>query len=127
MMAKEYVRPIPATWWLRKRSYFLFILRELTSVFVGAYAVFLLVLVARADDPQSFAALFDALKSPLSIALHLITLAMVLFHSVTWINLTPQVMVLWLGERRVSPVLIAASNHAAWLAVSGLVGWIVLR
>ena len=98
-MAKEYVRPIPATWWLRKRSYFLFILRELTSVFVAAYAFFLLVLVARADDPQAFAALFDALKSPLSIALHLITLAMVLFHSVTWINLTPQVMVVWLGER----------------------------
>ncbi len=127
MMAKEYVRSVQATWWLRKGTYFLFMLRELTSVFVAAYVVFLLMLVARAQDAQSFAPFFDGLKSRWSIAFHLVTLAMVLYHSVTWINLTPKVMVLWRGEERVSPVLIAASNYFAWLIVSGLVAWIVLR
>src|SRR5258706_16343559 len=47
---KEYVRPIPPNWWLRKRSYTLFMIRELTAVFVGGYAVFLLFLLFRASQ-----------------------------------------------------------------------------
>jgi fumarate reductase subunit C len=35
MKGKEYVRPVGANWWLRKRSYTLFMLRELTAVFVA--------------------------------------------------------------------------------------------
>ena len=33
-------------WWLEKRAYLLFILRELSSVFVAWFVVFLLLLVA---------------------------------------------------------------------------------
>jgi fumarate reductase subunit C len=61
------------------------------------------------------------------VALHLVGLAMVLFHTITWINLTPKVLVLWRGEERVSPALIAASNYLAWLVVSGVVAWVALR
>jgi fumarate reductase subunit C len=127
MTAREYVRPLPRSWWLRKPTYVLFMVRELTSVFVLGYAVFLLVLVARADDPASFQRLFETLQSPWSVALHLVALAMVLFHAVTWIGLTPKVLVLWRGEERVSPRLIAGVNYLAWLVVSGLVVWLVLR
>ena len=38
----------------------LFMLRELTSVFVVAYAIFLMVMIGRADEAGSFAGLFDA-------------------------------------------------------------------
>ena len=69
--SKEYIRPMPATWWLRRKTYFLFMVRELTSVFVGGYAVFLLVLVWRAQDAQSFSAFVEGLKGSLSIVLHL--------------------------------------------------------
>ena len=41
--SKEYIRPMPATWWLTRKTYFLFMVRELTCVFVGGYLVFLLV------------------------------------------------------------------------------------
>ena len=126
-MAKPWIRPMPATWWLKKPTYFLFIVREMTSVFVAGYVVFLLFLVARAADESSFAAFYEGLKSPSSVALHLAALLMVLFHSVTWINLTPKVMVVFRGEQRVSPVLIAGVNYAAWLVVSALVAWLALR
>ncbi len=119
---KEYVRPLPATWWLKRRTYFLFMLRELTCVFVGGYALLLLLLAKHRDDPQAFAGVLD---SPLLIALQLIALPMILYHTVTWINLTPKVMVLWRGEERVSPVLIAGVNHVAWVLVSVLILWIV--
>jgi fumarate reductase subunit C len=119
---KEYIQTMPGNWWLKKKTYFLFMVRELTCVFVGGYAIFLLVLVARHDDPGAFAAL---LHSPLLIALQIIALPMILYHSVTWINLTPKVMVLWRGEERISPLLIAGANFVLWAAVSIVILWIV--
>jgi fumarate reductase subunit C len=124
---KTYQRPLPRTWWLRKPTYFRFMMRELTSVFVSGYAIFLLVLTTRARDFASFEPFFEALHTPSSIVLHLLVLAAVLFHSITWTGLLPQVVVLWRGEERVPPRLIAAVNYLAWLVMSGIVAWLVLR
>ena len=96
--------------------------RELTCVFVGGYALFLLVLATRLHDSEGFAAL---LKQPVLIALQIIAIPMLLYHSITWLNLTPKVMVLWRGEERVSPTLIAGANYVAWLIVSISITWIV--
>ena len=119
--SKEYIRPMPATWWLKRKTYFLFMVRELTCVFVGGYALFLLILAMQRDDPQAFAALLD---SRLLIALQIIALPMVLYHSITWFNLTPQALVLWRGDERVSPILIAGANYVAWIIASVAVLWI---
>ena len=119
--SKEYIRPMPATWLLTRKTYFLFMVRELTCVFVGGYALFLLMLAMRRDDPQAFAALLD---SRLLIALQIIALPMVLYHSITWFNLTPKVLVLWRGEERVSPVLIAGAHYVAWIIASLAILWI---
>ncbi len=119
--SKEYIRPMPATWWLKRKTYFLFMVRELTCVFVGGYALFLLILAMQRNDPQAFAALLD---SPLLIALQIIALPMVLYHSITWFNLTTKVFVLWRGEERVSPILIAGANYVAWIIASVAVLWI---
>ena len=96
-------------------TYLLFIIRELTCVFVGGYALFLLVLASRAGDPDAFAELLNSL--PL-IVLQIIALPMLLYHSITWINLTPKVMVVWRGEERVSPLLIAGANYVVWAILS---------
>ena len=122
--SKEYIRTVPANWWLQKTSYFLFIIRETTCVFVGGYAIFLLVLAMRRDDPQWFS---DWLHSPLLIGLQIIALPFLLFHTITWINLTPKVLVVWRGEDRVSPTLIAAVHHAMWLVGSVVIFWIAYQ
>jgi fumarate reductase subunit C len=126
-MAHEYRRTFPVRWWLTKPTYLLFMVRELTSVFVAGFAVFLLGLVARADDLESFGRLFAALQSPVSVILQLIVLAMVVLHTVTWINLTPKVLVLWWADEQVNPRLVAAANYAAWLVLSAVIAWFVLR
>ncbi len=126
-MDRQYVRPFPRTWWLQKWTYLGFMIRELTSIFVAGYAVFLLVILWRADNPSSFSGVFDALNSPVSVVVHVITLAVVLFHTVTWINLTPKVLVVFRGDEQISPTLIAALNYIAWLVLSGLIAWLALR
>jgi fumarate reductase subunit C len=115
---KEYHRPIPPTYWFSRKPYTLFILRELSSAALGAYAVFLIVLLAKAKDEAAFNALLEGLKSPLSIALHLVALAFAVYHSMTFFNLTPRVLVVPRGEERVPDVMIQGAHYAAWLVVS---------
>ena len=113
---------MPAGWWLKKKTFVLFMVRELTCLFVGGYALFLLVLASQLDDKEAFAAI---LNSPLWITLQIIALPMVLYHTVTWLNLTPKVLVIWRGEDRVSPILIAGAHYLAWAVVSVVILWIV--
>ncbi len=122
-----YRRPMPSTWWLGKRSYLLFMLRELTAVLIAAFWVLQLVgLWELGRGAQAYAAFLDRLASPGWVVFHLLALVAAFYHSITWFNLTPKVMVVWRGEERVSPFLIAGSNYAAWFVVSGILLWMVL-
>jgi len=123
MQSKEYVRPMPATWWLHNIHLKLFMIRELTSLFVAGYAVFLLVLISHGDDPKAFT---DTLLCPTAIIFQLIALPFVVFHSVTWFNLTPKAIVLFRGEERVSPRVIAGTHYFLWAVISLLILIVVL-
>lgn len=128
-MSEPYHRPISAsTWWLGKRNYVLFMLRELTSVFIAVFlVVFLVQLAELAQGPEAYAAAATRLASPGWIVFHLLVLAAALYHSITWFNLTPQVIIVRRGEERVPPVVIAGSHYLAWLVVSVVILLIVLR
>ena len=122
-----YHRPVPNTWWLKRKPYFLFMIREMTSVFVAGYCIFLLVLIYKlGQGPEAYGNLIAALKSPSSIALHLISLAFVLYHTITWFNLTPKILVLYRGEERIPQGLVAGTFYIGCVVVSVIVAWLVL-
>lgn len=125
---RPFHRPISRTWWLERTPYLLFVVRELTSVFVAGYGVFLIWALYRlGQGPAAYAALLETLGSPVSIVLHLVALVFVLFHSVTWFNLTPKIMVVRMGEEQVSPALVAGAVYFKWVVVSALLIWLVTR
>ena len=127
-MKGPYRRPMSSTWWLNKPAYQLFMLRELTSVFVAAFLVFYLVQLAHlAQGTESYAAFLRQRSSFGWILFHILALVAALYHSVTWFNLTPKVMVVHRGEEKIPPVLITGPHYAAWLAISVVILWIVLR
>jgi len=102
-------------------------IRELTSVFVAGYCIFLLVFVYKlTQGADVYGNFIDVLKSPSSVALHLIALAFVLYHTITWFNLTPKILVLYKGEERISQGLIAGTFYAGWVVVSVIVALFVL-
>jgi len=102
-------------------------IRELTSVFVAGYCIFLLVFVYKlTEGADAYANFIDALKHPSSVALHLITLVFVLYHTITWFNLTPKILVLYRGEDRIPQGLVAGIFYAGWLVVSIIVALLVL-
>lgn len=122
-----YHRDFPNTWWLKRRPYFLFMVREFTSLFVAGYCVFLLVMIARFSlGAMVYADVVELITSPVSVIFHAIAFPFVLYHTATWFNLTPRILVLRIGEERVPPALIAGAFYAGWIVVSVAVGWIVL-
>ena len=127
-MPKPYVRKMPGTWWLQKRAYFWFMIRELTAVFMGAYCVILLVMLWRLKqgNPQFFAFLY-LLQTPWSIGFHFIAWLAAMFHTVTWFALMPKAMVIRVGEEKVPAFLLVGAHWLAWLVISVLMVWLVFR
>jgi fumarate reductase subunit C len=125
-MTRELTRPLPRTWWLQKAPYLRFMIRELTSVVVLAYALLLIWALWSAADSASFSAFLAFLSGPMSIGLHVVVLVLALYHTWTWIALTPKVMVLWKEDEQVEPDLIAGVTAVAFLVISGVVVWLVL-
>lgn len=122
-----YHRSMAPTWWLSNRAYFLFMVRELTSVFIAAYLMlFLLMLHQLAMGREAYEAYLRFLAMPGMLAFHVLALAAALYHSATWFNLTPLAMAVRLGEKRVPPMIVAGVNYVAWIVVSIVITSIVL-
>lgn len=120
-MTPEIKRPLPRDWWLRKPAYFKFMVRELTSLAVLAYTLLIIWALWAANDAGSYSAFYDFLTSPFSVALHVVVFVLVMYHTATWIALTPKVMVEWQGEDKVDP------NQIAWnLSLVFVLMWIVV-
>ena len=124
----RWLRPhISTYWWLRKRSYFAFILREITSLFVGWSVVYVLLIVyAVGRGPTVYQELLEWSSQPWVIVVNVISLLLVGFHAVTWFYLAPQALVVRLGHTHVPGIVISASNYAAWVVVSAIVAWIIV-
>jgi len=114
-------------WWLHRRSYLVFVLRELSSVFVAWFVVYLLLLVGAVhagNDPYQL--FLRTTSSPGIIGLNIVALAFVLLHAITWFNLAPKAMVIRMRGRRLQPRSVAAAHFTAWAVASVVVAWIVL-
>ena len=123
-----YRKRVSTYWWLWQPSYLKFIVRELSSVPV-AYVVVLILLQLRAlgQGPEAYAAFQEWLRTPLAITLNGISFCFVLFHTITWFNLAPRAMVVRIQGQRLPDFFIAGANYIAWLVVSVVVAWFVLR
>jgi len=125
---RAYQQRLSTWWWLSSWHYLKFMLRELTSVFVGWFVVVTLLQIrALTSGPAAYQAFEDWLKSPPLLILNSISFLFVVFHSVTWFNVTPKAMPIRMGGKRVPDLLIVLPNYAAWLVLSAAVAWIVLR
>ena len=124
---KWYRRRVSVFWWLEKRSYTVFVLRELTSVFVALFAVVTLWQIRSvAAGEEAHARFMTRLGTKAFVAFHVVALAFLLFHSITWFNLAPKAMAVRVRGKRVPDVVVAGSNYVAWLVLSAAVAFILL-
>lgn len=126
--SRLYRKPISTFWWLRRRSYFVFVLRELSSVFIAWFVVYLLLLVnAAGSGREAYDRFLSWSAGPWVLTLNLIALLFVLLHAITWFNLAPKAMVVRLRDWRVPPVLVLALHFLLWALLTAFVAWMVLR
>ena len=119
MSRRPYMRKVERSWWLRQPRYVLYMIRELTSLFVGLYCALLAVGLVRLSQGQAaWEGFVAALSSPLGIAFQLTCLAFAIYHSVTWFALTPKAMPLMMKDEPVPGIMIIGAHYVAWAAVS---------
>ena len=124
----RYQRPVPVLWWTRRRSYFVFVMRELSSLFIAWLVLYLLLFVrAVGRGETAYADFLDWASSPWLVVLNVVAFAFVLLHTITWFSLTPQAMVLHVRGRRVPAVAIIGAQYAVLAVVSAFVLWLVTR
>jgi fumarate reductase subunit C len=120
-------RPVSTYWWLEKWSYFRFILREATCMFVAWGVVFLLLLVSAVNQgPDNYTRFITWSAAPWVQTLNIVTFLCIVYHAVTFFVAAPQALVVHLGGRRVSGRLIMLGHYGAWAAASLLITWLLL-
>ena len=123
-----YRRPMSTWWWTKKGTYFLFVMRELSSLFIGWFVIYLLLFfVALARGEAGYAAFLDLAARPWMVIINAVALVFAVLHAVTWFLLTPRAMVIKLGGRTVPPWLIIAGQYLVLVLVSVFVFWLVLH
>ncbi|MER6997931.1 hypothetical protein [Streptomyces sp. NPDC000410] len=126
-MSQTYRRPVPVFWWLRRRAYFVFVLRELSSVFVAWFVVFLLLMAgAVAEGGGAYERFLDWSGQWWAVLVNTVALLFVLLHTVTWFGLAPRAMVVRLRGRRVRPGSILALHYVLWALLSAATAWLIL-
>jgi len=130
----RWYRPRVSTWWWMGRwSYLKFILREISSVFVAWFILELLMLIHALSSrqgtfpQQAYGEFLIWLRNPVVVFLNLVSLFFVIFHAVTWFNLAAAAMVVRVKGKKIPGALIAGSNYAAWIVVSAILAWALLR
>ena len=127
-LPRTYHTRVSTYWWLARARYFKFILREASSVFVAWTVVITLIGIRALSRGQADYAAFEQwMRSPLLLFLNTISFLFILFHAVTWFNLTPKAMVVRVRGARLPGPAVAAPSYAAWVVVSAAVAWILLR
>jgi fumarate reductase subunit C len=120
-------RRVSTYWWLQKWSYFAFVLREGSCLFVAWFVVYLLLLIHRVL--QGDAAYQDFLAwsaRPGVLLLNVVSFAFLVYHAITFFDAAPRALVVHIGKKRVPEQLIAASHYGAWLVASAIVLWLVM-
>jgi len=116
---KPYVREETWRWIFRHPRYLRYMAREFSCLFIGAWTLLLVWgLKQLAEGPAAWDAFLAWLKSPASIAFHVVALGFAAYHSITWFRLTPKALPVQLGESFVPDGVISGVHYAAWAALS---------
>ena len=120
-------RRVSTYWWLGSWSYFAFVLREASCLFVAWFVVYLLLLVRAVLRGDARYQQFLAWSArPAILLLNITSFLFLVFHAVTFFDAAPRAMVVHIGKTRVPNGLIAASHYLAWAAASAVVCWLLL-
>ena len=115
-------------WWLGKWPYVKFILREISSVFVAWFVIYLLLFIrAVSRGDAAFRAFLEWSTHPVMLTVNVITFLFITFHAITWFAVAPQAIVAHMGTKKVPSFMIAAGHYGAWFVVTAVLLFFLFR
>jgi fumarate reductase subunit C len=120
---RTYRRPLGNDWWLRRRSYFLYMVRESTVIFMVAWLVWFLIQVAALksggyEPPTAEDYAF--------IAFSVVCLFFTLWHAVTFLNLSGLILRVPIGDRFLPAVAVKGAAFGGLIFVTVVGGAIMI-
>lgn len=117
-------------WWRRNPFFVRYMIREATALIVALYALVLLAgVLCLSQGEAAWNSWLAALRGPVSIALHLLMLVAMIYHTYSWFEIMPKTMpAVLIGGKRVPATTVtllglvaaAASSLALFAAVWAL-------
>jgi fumarate reductase subunit C len=122
MSRKPYVREVSKTrWYFKHPRYMRYMSREVTCVFIGAFALLLLCAVERLSKGQAaYESFLAAITGPWSALGLLFILAFAVHNATSGFNVTPKALPVQIGEEFLPGKYIIGAHYAAW-AIASLV------
>ncbi len=119
---KPYVRPMRG-WWKRDPFFMRYMVRETTAIGVAVYAVILTFGAVRlAQGEAAWNGWLAALRSPLSLLLHVALLVCFVVHAKSWFEIMPKTMpMMVVGGKRVDAATITRTGFIAVVVITVLV------
>ena len=111
---RPYVRPM-AGWWRRDPYFMRYMVREATALAVALYATLLMAgVLCLAQGEAAWNGWLQAMRSPLSIGLHVVMLAAMIYHTLSWFQIMPKTLpMMFIGGQRVAAQTITRTGLAA--------------
>lgn len=120
---REYRWRMPAGWWVRKRHYLGYMLREFSAAPMALWMLWLLVEIRRAAGG---AASYAPHESVAFVVFSVIVLLFSLYHSVTFLSLAGTILHFKVLDRPVPSRLIVLAMFAQWLVASIVVAFVLV-
>ena len=122
-----YRKRIPVFWWVHKRTYFMFVMRELSSLFVAWFIGYLLLLLhSVSEGPAAYRDFIDDADAWWLVALNVLGFAFLVLHTITWFHLTPKAMVVQVPRHPRVPERLRGWTAPAWLIIGSQYAGLVL-
>ena len=113
-----YRQHLPGDWFLRRRGYVLYVVREFTAIPIAAWMVWFLVEIWRLKDGRAG---YHSHLSGAFIAFSVVCLGFALWHSYTFLSLSGLIMRIPLGDRTVPARAIAGGAFGGLLIASAII------
>jgi fumarate reductase subunit C len=120
MSRKPFVREVSKTgWYFKHPRYLRYMSREVTCIFIGAFALLLLCAVERLSRGQAaYDSLLASLQGPWGIAGLIVVLVFAVHNATSWFNVTPKALPVQIGEEFLPGKYIVGAHYAGWVIAS---------
>ena len=123
----NYQRPTARfSWWYRKSTYLSYMMREVSSLFIGVFSLIMVWGLYRLSQGE---VAYIAFTNSLWINLKwfsLLSFIFAVYHSFTWFLVTPKAMPLKIAGKRIHGSIIIAAHLLLWIFCSIFIWWLVV-